>query len=280
MLNFELTEKGLGLILTNPTLVGTFLGIILAGAFTYYDLWNNKNIPTPLVYLGFAISFVYLLLFYSKSPNILTHILLMMGFVLGGILFSKIGALGEADIWLFASLWNLIPTCTLSGLDMPSIIPLAGLSAILSIVILFPIFMLKLYKYKPKITYKSMLVFFIYTLLAFLIIPFANLQTATLLLVLGLISAIFSAYESHFKDITIEQIKLKDISNGDVVELDKYPKRQINGIDLPKVLDDKTLELLKDKHINKLWIYSKLPPYTPFILIGFVAMMIMCFIGT
>lgn len=100
-----------------------------------------------------------------------------------------------------------------------------------------------------------------------------------LIILLGLISALFSAYEGNFKDITVEYVKISEISNGDVVELGRYPKKQISGIPLPKVLDDNTLKLLKHKGVKELWIYSKLPPYTPFILIGFVAMMLTYLVG-
>ncbi len=259
-------------ILSNQLLLGGALGILLGLVYTYYDLYNNKNIPTMIIYIGFAISLVFMLLFYIHSNNIIFHLVYLTLFMILGIYGSKTGAIGEADIWLMSSLWNFYPFVQLYNMNVPSIILTIGFASIGAIVVLFPIYLLKLIKYKPTFTYKSAALFFIYLILAFMIYPFANIYISGLFILLGLMSSVFAVYEKHINEITLELIDINRVSNGDVIDLNKYPNNKINGIPVDKVIDDEKIDRLKQSGVKKLWIYTKLPPFTPFLVLGFIIM--------
>ncbi|MBI4399657.1 prepilin peptidase, partial [Candidatus Micrarchaeota archaeon] len=120
------------------------LGTVIA---TYYDLFNNRNVPNMLTYSLVGLGLLFNVLEgISSAYIILTAIVI---FVLGYLLYIN-GQIGGADILLFAAIALLIPRqptffVSSSGLlEFPFIISLLITSGIL-----FATYML--FYYSPKI---------------------------------------------------------------------------------------------------------------------------------
>jgi Flp pilus assembly protein protease CpaA len=250
-----------------------FLAVLGMAVASYYDLFNNRNVPEMLLYGFLALAFIFNIVFFDYDVFVygvvLAFILLVVGFAL-----YRVGQIGGADVIMVAALVLLLPINP-SYLEVPfnypfifSVLIFGGTAfAVFSIFFFARIIAKKKTKAKPNYLYLSLL--FVYALFVYLFInaPFFSLMYFGIASVLLLSSIIFLMYRNVIMEATMEQVYVKDLEPEDVVvqeKMDLHMKRMKIG----NVLSQKNIDALKRSGTKSVWVYANLPPFLPFLLIG------------
>ena len=83
--------------------------LVIAIAFTLFDLLNNMDIPTWFVLVVFGFSLFYSIFVYGITPAEQLALSISFGVIIVGMLLNSIKWLGLADSFLIATLTLLMP---------------------------------------------------------------------------------------------------------------------------------------------------------------------------
>jgi len=249
-----------------------FIGLLLT---SYFDLFNNKNIPEKLLFLFLIFAFLLNLYFFDSTLSLFAIILsVVIGVV--GYLFHKMGQLGSADVIVLSSVALLVPIHpSFSNMlfNYPFIFSLLVFSGVLFAIYILLNFSIKLSTVKKlNPDYRAIIILFPYLLFLYLYFQFPLFSYTYFIIVsLVIISSIFfMMFKKDINSLIVEKISLSKVEEEDVVDLEKIGKLRVKKFKIPRVISLKDIKRLKKLKVKTLWIYTQLPPFLPFLLVGFI----------
>ena len=256
----------------NIRLLIAFVGMVVA---TYYDLFNNRNVPNGMLYAFLAIAFITNLVFYQ--PDLFWFSIGMALFFSAiGYVFYRVGQLGGADVFVIASIMLLLPIHP-SFVGMPfnmpfifSVFIVSGVLFALYVMVYFGWRLTKEPDVKPKLLYG--LIFVPYLLFAWAYVNsfiFSPVYFA-FISVLLFATIFFLMFKESLNALLAEELPLAQVQPEDVLAMEIMNKDLIERYKIPRVMTQAELDRLKMTKVTDLWVYTKLPPFLPFILVGMV----------
>jgi hypothetical protein len=255
-------------------LIRILIAVIGTSIAAYYDVFNKKNVPDIMLYAFLGLAFVVNLVFYD--PNIfLFSIVTALFFGAIGYVFYRLGQLGGADVFVIVSLMLLLPiTPSMSNLpfNLPFIFPVLIFSGVLfaTYVILYFGWKLTQNEVKAKLAYALLLIpyaLFAYVYMnSFLFSPVYFIFISVLLVA----SIFFMMFKESLNSLLAEELPVSQLEPEDVAALEIMNKDQVTRYKIPRVLTQSEIDRLKATNVGEIWVYTKLPPFLPFILAGVI----------
>ncbi len=252
-------------------LVLAFLGTAIA---TYYDVFNKKNIPDQFLYGFLAIAFIVNAIFYE--PTLFWFSVAIAAFFsMIGYIFYRVGQLGGADVFVLASimlLMPILPSFVGMSFNLPFVFPVIIFSGAVFALYLIVYFGWKLMKTESKPNLVYALMFIPYALFAYVFINSFIFSPAYFVLITIMLFAIifYMMFKESFNMLLAEELPLSQLQPEDVLALEVMNKDMVERYKLRRLLTKGEIDRLKKTRIKEVWVYTKLPPFIPFILVGMV----------
>ena len=258
---------------------GELLRLLIAFAGTgiaaYYDVFNKKNVPNEMLYAFLIVALLTNIVFYQQD---------LFWFSIGvaaffsavGYVFYRVGQLGGADVFVLASIMLLLPVHpSFEGMpfNMPFIFSVFIFSGVLFALYVMAYFGWKLTKeqdVKPKLLYGLM--FIPYLLFAWAYVNSFIFSPVYFAFISALLFAtiFFLMFRESLNALLAEELPLAQVQPEDVLAMEIMNKDMIERYKIPRVITQAELDRLKTTKVTELWVYTKLPPFLPFILAGMV----------
>jgi len=269
-----LEEVIFGQITMPGELIRILLAFIGTGAAAYFDIFNKKNVPDQLLYAFVAVAILTNVVFYQQDLAFFAFVLAIFISAIG-YLFYRVGQLGGADIFVLASIILLLPIHP-SFLAMPfnlpfifSVVIFSGVFFALYILVYFG-WLLTQSEAKPKLVYG--LLFIPYLLFAYVYVTsflFSPVYFA-FISILFFATIFFLMFKEPLNGLLAEELPLSQVEPEDVIALEVMNKDLVERYKIPRLVTKEELERLKKTKVSELWVYTRLPPFLPFLLIGMV----------
>ncbi len=252
-------------------LILAFLG---TGIAAYYDLFNKKNIPDAFLYGFLGVAFLANLVLYQET--LFWFSLAVAAFFSAiGYLFYRVGQLGGADVLVLAAVMLLLPiNPSFSGMpfNMPfvfSVIIFAGVAFALFVLLYFS-WKLMQAEAKPKLVYALM--FVPYLLFAWVYVNSFLFSPVYFIFITILLFAtiFFMMFKESLNAQLAEEMPVSQLEPEDVLALEVMNKDLVERYKLKRLLTKDEIARLKKSRVGEVWVYTKLPPFIPFILLGMV----------
>lgn len=254
-------------------LVRVVVAVIGTAIASWYDIKNNKNVPNNLLYAFLAIAFAVNLVFFQYDVFVYSVFVAAIIFLFG-YFFYRMGYIGGADIYVLTSIALLVPifpSYTNVSLNIPivfSIIILSGVFfALYFIYFISQNIILK--RIKGKFEYLllapiyAILIYFIYSVGIFGPVYLITLSVLIISLIL------FMIYKERIMECMARKIPISKVDEEEIAVLELMPSL-VKEHNIKRLLDAKELERLKQLKIKEIYVYTKLPPFLPFILLGLI----------
>lgn len=266
----------------NITMPGELFRILLAFAGTgiaaYYDVFNKKNIPDKFLYGFLAIALLTNVVFYSETLFPFTiGIAILLAMI--GYLIYRLGQLGGADVFVLVSIMLLLPLHP-SIAGMPFNLPFI-LSVFIFSGILFAIYVMGYFGYKltqvesrANLTYGLMLIpylifaYFFYSSFLFSWVFFVFFSVAIFA------TMFFLIFRDSLNMMLAEELPVSQLEPEDVLALEVMNKDMIERYRIPRLMTKETIARLKKTKVTDVMVFTKLPPFVPFILLGMILSML------
>lgn len=249
-------------------LFGTLIG-------AYFDIYNKRNIPNNFLLAFLALAVIANVVFFNS--DLMMYALLVVGILaLAGYLFYALGYVGGADVFVIASIALLLPiapSLTEIGMNYPFILFVLIFGFITSALYLFAYFAIKLSKEKnAKPDKKYLLLVIPYLAVAYLVwnLEFVSPAFLFLLLTSLVLSVFFMTYRKAINRMMAQKIPLKKLESEDILALEFMDKELVWKHRLQRLISADELKRLKTLKIKDVMVYSKLPPFLPFVFVGLV----------
>ncbi|MBD3389772.1 hypothetical protein GF415_02335 [Candidatus Micrarchaeota archaeon] len=265
------------LLFSTLIMPGELLRIAIAllgtAAATYFDIFNSRNVPNNLLYAFLAAAVLTNLVFFNADIFLyaasLTAILFGFGFLL-----YRAGQLGGADLFVVCSITLLLPIHP-SFLNTPFNYPLI-FSTLLYSGVAFALYSVLYFgrlvasSGKPKANPVYLLLFIPYLFFAYIFInaPFFSPVYFFIASVLLLSTIFFLVYKKSINEAIIEKVKVSSLSGEEDVLAKEKMKKLMEAQDIGPVLGKNEVSKLRKAGVKEVWIYSRLPPFLPFLLVG------------
>lgn len=248
-----------------------FAGTVAA---TYFDLFNDRNVPDRLLYAFLIVAFFANLAFYSAD---------LFYFTLGatiavaafGYVFYRTGQLGGADVLVIASIMLLLPIHPKIS-NIPFNFPFI-FSTMIFAGGAFAIYVIAFYglrvmskNSKPKLAYALMLIPYILFVYVFYTSPFFQPIYFGFVTLLFIATMFFMMYREDLNRMLAEKLPVNSLQEEDVLALEMMDPRKIKKYKLTRIVSLKEIERLKETDIKDLVVFSKMPPFLPFLLLGMI----------
>lgn len=252
-----------------------FLGV---GVAAYYDLFNKKNIPDLVLYAFLAVAFLVNLIFYDA--NLFWFSIAVAGFFSAiSYLFYRVGQLGGADVFVLASVMLLLPLHP-SSIGMTFNLPFI-FSIIIFSGVVFALFVVLYFGWKlaigqggndakPNLLFALMLL--PYALFAYVYTNSFLFSPVYFLFITVLILAVifFLMFKDSLNRLLAEEMAVEKLEPEEVLALEVMNKDLIERYKIPRLMTKDAIAKLKEAKLETVWVYTKLPPFIPFILVGMV----------
>lgn len=265
-------------IFSQLTMPGEIIRVLLAfigtGAAAYYDLFNKKNVPDNLLYGFLAVAFLVNLVFYQES---------LFWFSLGiavffsviGYFFYRLGQLGGADVFVIASIILLLPihpSFVGMAFNMPFVLSVIIFSGVLFALYVIFYFGWRLSQLEAKPNWAYALMFLPYLLFAYVYVNSFLFSPMYFIFVTILLFAtiFFMMFREHLIRLLAEELPVAQLEAEDVLALEIMNKDLIDRYKLPRLLTKAEIERLKETKVSEVWVYTRLPPFIPFLFVGMV----------
>ncbi|MEM2962892.1 MAG: hypothetical protein QXN01_00120 [Candidatus Anstonellales archaeon] len=257
--------------------------VIGVGVLSYFDVFNNKNIPEHLLYLFLILSFILFALSPPEEP-LISSLSILLVFAIGFFAY-RAGHIGGADVLALTSLSLLLPenphifsSSSEYFSILPFIVPVLYYSVILfsayNLVANLPKSIMAILEGKVKInTLKTVWAFFLLAAFAiFLYFSFGRFLTTYLLsITIMFISAVFLALFGDFlRASSVTYLPAKKIEQEDVLALEFMDKELIKKYNLRRLVGKKELAQLRKLPIKKFAVYTGMVPFLPFLFFGLI----------
>ena len=126
---------------------------------------------------------------------------------------------------------------------------------------------------KLKANYWYLILIIPYLIFAwiFLSAPFFSIVYFSIASLLLLSSIFFLVFREAINEGITEKVLVSKLPpDGDVLAKEKMAPL-MKKLKIGPVIEEKELAILKKAKVKEVWIYSKLPPFLPFVLIGLLA---------
>jgi len=258
------------------TMPGEIIRVLLAFVGTavaaYYDVFNKKNIPDNLLYAFLGLAFLVNLALFEET---------LFWFSIGaalflsaiGYLFYRVGQLGGADLFVLASIMLLLPIHpTFVGLpfNLPFIFSVFIFSGIVFALYVVLYFGWKLTEVDVKPNWIYALVLLPYAAFAYFFINSFLFSPVFLIFVsIAILSSVFFLiFRDSLNRMLAEELPVTQLEPEDVLALEVMNKDMIERFKIPRLMTKEEIERLKKTKVTEVWVYTKLPPFLPFILVG------------
>jgi Flp pilus assembly protein protease CpaA len=273
------------------------IAVALAGciAVSYFDIFNNKNIPEKLLYAFLTIALLVNLVAFDTTA---TFYGLASAFIISSAFFLlyKIGYVGGADVFVLAALAMLLPAQPQSFLlikqPMVLMIPYI-LNLVLASGLPFVLYMLfksipvaiKALSKKGSIPKTSFigagLLVVMFGIFSYLVSTIGFIPTNTYIFLSALVAFMlyFTLFKQAINDSMIEEVHHKDVEQEDILAVDKMTdtlKHKLGIHDKRSMVKSNNMLVTADvfkklsHYRGKIPVYKGLPPYLPFITIGLI----------
>lgn len=255
-------------------LIRVLIAFIGTAVASYYDLYNKKNVPNNVLYAFLAVAFIVNLIFFQEDLFWFS-IAVALFFSAIGYIFYRVGQLGGADVFVIASIMLLLPIHpSFVGLafNLPFIFSVIVFSGVLFAIYVMAYFGYKLYKVEAKANWLYLLMFIPYFLFAWVYVNsflFSPVYFAFITILL-FASIFFLMFKKPLMGVLSEPLPVTQLEEEDVLALDLMNKDLIERYKLKRLLTKKEIERLKKTKIEEVTVYTKLPPFLPFLLVGMV----------
>jgi hypothetical protein len=266
------------LLFSTLIMPGEFFRIAIAilgtGAATYYDIFNNRNVPDNILYAFLIIAFLTNLVFLDMDVLIyacaLTAILFAFGFVL-----YRSGQIGGADLFVACSITLLLPIHP-SFLGSPFNYPLifsaflySGAAFAIYSLLFFTNLIRKAKKAKPNYAYLVLILPYLLFTYIFISAPFFSPVYFFIASLLLLSSIFFLVFKDAINEAVTAKVPLSKITDEDVLVKEKMAPL-MKKLEIGPVLGAEEMKKLRKAKVREVWIYATLPPFLPFLLIGLI----------
>ncbi|NYZ74254.1 hypothetical protein H0O00_03865 [Candidatus Micrarchaeota archaeon] len=248
-----------------------FLGTAIAA---YFDVFNKKNIPDALLYGFLVVAFLVNAFFYQES--LFWFSLVIAAFISAvGYVFYRVGQLGAADIFILAAIMLLLPIApSFVGMtfNIPFVFPVIIFSGVVFALYVLVYFGWKLLRTdaRPNLIYALMLI--PYVLFAYVYMNsflFSPVYFAFITILLFSVT-FFMMFRDAFNRLLSEEIPVSQLQPEDVLALEVMNKDLIARYKIPRLMTKEIIARLKKTRVTDVWVYTKLPPFIPFMLAGMV----------
>lgn len=264
------------------TMPGEIIRVLLAFIGTavaaYYDVFNKKNIPDNLLWGFLGLAFLVNLVLFQET---------LFWFSIGaavflsaiGYLFYRVGQLGGADLIVLASIMLLLPIHP-SFIGMPFNLPFI-FSVFIFSGIVFALYVVLYFGYKltevdVKPNWIYALVLLPYAAFAYFFINSFLFSPVFLIFVsIAILSSVFFLmFRDSLNMMLAEELPVTQLEPEDVLALEVMNKDMIERFKIPRLMTKDEIERLKKSKVTEVWVYTKLPPFLPFILVGMLLSLI------
>jgi len=252
-----------------------FLGVILV---SYYDLFNKKNVPDKLLYafLGLAIIVDIGAYFLEPDLNVLLFsfgVAIFIGLV--GYVFYRMGQIGGADVLTIVAVMLLVPFVpSFAGLafNLPFIVPAMIYAGLIFTIFVTIKFALKIIAQggSPNILYLLLIIPFLIFVYVYVNSPVFSPVYLGIVSILLLATIFFMVYKQDITLMLAEELPLDRIEPEDVVAVELMDPKVMREHKIKRVITPQELARLKESGVQTLWIYTNLPPFVPFLLLGMI----------
>jgi len=266
------------IIFGSITLPGEIFRVLIAligtGVATYYDIYNNKNIPDNMLYAFLGIAFLVNIIFYEETLFWFS-IGLAVFFSAIGYLFYRVGQLGGADVYVLASVMLLLPihpSFVNMSFNIPFIFSVIVFSGVLFALYVLLFFGRKLYDTKAKPNWVFALMAIPYLLFAYIYVnSFLFSPIYFVFITILLASTIFFLmFKKSLNAALSESMPISQVEPEDVLALEIMNKDFIERYKIPRVATKAEIERLIKAKIQEVYVYTKLPPFIPFLMAGMI----------
>ncbi len=243
---------------------------------TYYDVFNNKNVPTMLLYAFVALAFLANLVFYNESITVFgVATAILMG--LFGYVFYRMGQLGGADVLVFMALALLLPIHP--GIsNMPfnfpfvfSVLVFSGLLFALYHVVYYGVKLSMLKDAKPHLPYLLFFVPFLFFVYIYMNSVIFSPVYFSVVCVFMVASIFFLVYREDIHKLQAEKMLLSKLGEEEVLALELMDEKVVKKFNLQRLVTADELKRMKKLKVKDVIVYSKMAPFLPFVLVGIVA---------
>ncbi|VVB65634.1 Type IV leader peptidase family protein [Candidatus Gugararchaeum adminiculabundum] len=262
------------------------IAVLAVAIGSYFDIFNNRNIPNWLTYSMLALAILINIPGFEMNAAIYTFGIAAIVFVLGYAFYVN-GQIGGADVLVLTSIALLLPVqptlLLLKGapapiIQFPFILTVFITAGILFILIMFLLSAPKALKalgtgkikfsLMQKLSAALLLVFFcVFAYLANQVDIFP--KSFILILAAVLIPSIFfTLFKDFIEDEMTELISVDKIEEEDVLLIRKLDPQLVKEHNLKKLLDAKEIERLKSLPIKKFPIFTRMPAFLPYVLMA------------
>jgi len=264
------------------TMPGEIIRILVAflgtAAATYYDVYNNKNVPDKFLFGFLAVAFLLNVFFYEETLFSFS-IAVAVFFSAIGYLFYRVGQLGGADVIILAAIMLLLPIHpSFSGLpfNLPFVFSVIIFSGVLFALYVIGYFGWKLRETdaKPKLMYALMLIPYLLFAYVYVTSFLFSMVYFAFVSVLLLATIFFLMYKESMNKMLSEELPVSQLEPEDVVALELMNKDLVRMHKIPRLLTAKEIERLQKENVPDIRVFTKLPPFLPFILVGMVLSML------
>lgn len=251
-------------------LVIAFAGVAVA---TYFDLFNNKNIPNYFLYGFLAVAFIANLFFYQE--NLFIFSILVAAFLSAvGYVFYRLGQIGGADLFVLASVMLLLPIQP-SFVDMPIGMPFifpvlifGGVLFALYIMISFGMKLMGKEDRHPKWLFLLLAVPYIIFSYVYVTSILFSWMYFVILTLLFMAIIFFLVFRDDLMNLLAERMKVTQLEEEDVLALELMDKELVKKYDLKRLATKKEIERMQELGVEEVMVYSQMPAFIPFILAG------------
>ncbi len=261
----------------NITMPGEMVRVILAilgtGVAAYYDIFNKKNIPDSFLYGFLVLAFIANLYFYEEQLFIFSVAVALFITAIGYI-FYRVGQIGGADVFVLASVMLLLPippSIADMPYNLPFIVPILIFSGVIFALYVMATYGWRLYKKenaRPKLVY--LLMFVPYLLFAYIYVGSILFSPVYFLILTVLFAAtvFFMMYKEELTMMLAEKMPVENVEPEDVVAMELMSPETVKEYGISRLMTKDLKEKLVNEKFGKIWIYTGLPQFLPFILIG------------
>lgn len=256
------------------------IAVALAGTAvaTWYDVKNNKNVPNNVLYAFLAIAFITNAVFFQQEVFVYGTAVAAAIFAFG-YLFYRLGYIGGADVYVLSSIALLLPVFPSHArvlFNFPvvfSIIISSGvLFALYFLHFIFANIMLK----GGKGRFEYFILLPAYAVLVYFFASTGIFGTGYLVAISALLlsSILFMVYKYSIVEAMAKKVRLSKVEEEDVSVPELMPALA-EKYKIKRLLDAEELRRLKKLKVKEIYVYTGLPPFLPFVLVGLIISIIL-----
>lgn len=251
-----------------------FIGLVAA---SYYDIFNRRIVPDRLLYAFFLVSVAVNLVFFDASLVLYTLVIALFLFVFGYGMYV-LGQMGGADVLAMLALVLLLPI-------HPSFVPVYPnypfiLSVFVFAITLFTLYTLihfipKLIQQRAQADSRYFLLFLPFGAVLYLLlnlpigVPLSSMYL--LLFSIAMIGSIFYwAYKTPVLRLLSRELPLQEVEEDDLLALEFMDPKLVWKYNLRRLANKEEIDRLRQLRIARVWVFTGLPPFLPFLLLGFI----------